>query len=198
MRLLKLLLVLLTCAAAVPAVAGPFEDGIAAYNSGDYATALRLWHPLADSDDAASQYNLGVMYHKGQGVPQNFAKASSWFRKAAEQGNASAQYNIGIMYDNGQGVPQDYAAAISWYRKAADQGHPTAQNNLGAMYNDGTGVPQDYVQAHMWFNLAASHLKAPESDKAVKNRDRVAARMTTAQIAEAQKLAREWKPKPEP
>jgi TPR repeat protein len=161
MRLLKLLLVLLMCAAAVPAVAGPFEDGMAAYNRGDYATALRLLRPLANG------------------------------------GSTSAQYNIGIMYDKGQGVPQDYAAAIAWYRKAADQGHPTAQNNLGAMYNDGTGVPQDYVQAHMWFNLAASGLNAPENDKAVKNRDRVAKRMTPAQIAEAQKLAREWKPKAE-
>jgi TPR repeat protein len=161
MGLLKLLLVLLTCSAAVPAVAGPFEDGVAAYRRGDYATALRLYRPLADG------------------------------------GSASAQYNIGIMYDKGQGVPQDYAEAISWYRKAADQGHSTAQNNLGAMYNDGTGVPQDYVLAYMWFNLAASGLKAPESDIAVKNRDRVATRMTAAQIAESQKLAREWKPKAE-
>ena len=62
------------------------------------------------------------MYFKGQGVPQDYAAAVSWYRKAAEQGNASAQYNLGVMYDNGQGVPQDYAAAVSWYRKAADQG----------------------------------------------------------------------------
>jgi hypothetical protein len=88
----------------------------------------------------------------------------------------------------------DYAQ-VSWYRKAADQGYADAQSNLGRMYAKGLGVPQDYVQAHMWFNLAAAKGDAD----AIKNRDRVSTMMTPAQIAEAQKLAREWKPKePEP
>ena len=95
------------------------------------------------------------------------------------------------MYDNGRGVPRDYAAAMSWYRKAAEQGHASAQNNLGLMYGKGQGVTQDYVQAHMWWNLAA----AKGDTDAVKNRDLIAAKLTPAQIAEAQKLAREWKPK---
>ena len=112
-------------------------------------------------------------------------------RKAADQGFASAQFNLGVMYANGQGVPQDYAAAVSWYRKAAEQGHASAQNNLGLMYGKGQGVTQDYVQAHMWWNLAA----AKGDTDAVKNRDLIAAKLTPAQIAEAQKLAREWKPK---
>ncbi|MSP50530.1 MAG: sel1 repeat family protein, partial [Alphaproteobacteria bacterium] len=89
------------------------------------------------------------------------------------------------------GVPQDYAEAVMWYRKAADQGEADAQTNLGINYANGQGVPQDYVQAHKWFNLAA----AKGNINAVKNRDIVAAKMTPAQIAEAQKLAREWKPK---
>ena len=80
---------------------------------------------------------------------------------------------------------------LSWYRKAAEQGHAKAQLNLGIMYFTGRGVPQDYVQAHMWFNLSAAQGDAD----ATKNRDIVAAKMTPAQIAEAQKLAREWKPK---
>ena len=86
---------------------------------------------------------------------------------------------------------------MTWYRKAADQGHAGAQNNLGVMYRDGQGVKQDYVQAHKWLNLAAARYPASESenrDKSVKNRDLIAAKMTPAQIAEAQKLAREWKP----
>ena len=87
----------------------------------------------------------------------------------------------------GEGVPQDYAAAASWYRKAAEQGYARAQNNLGVMYDNGEGVPQDYVTAHMWFNLAA----ASGYNEAVRNRDMVARHMTPAQIAEAQKLARE-------
>ncbi len=134
-----------------------------------------------------------------------------WCRKAAEQGYAKAQYNLGGMYDKGQGVPQDDAEAVKWYRKAAEQGDAeagrwwrkaaeqgdaTAQLSLGLMYGMGQGVPQDYVQAHMWFNLAVSKLPPGEAhDRAVKNSDIAAKRMTPAEISEAQKLAREWRPK---
>ena len=100
------------------------------------------------------------------------------------------------MYHAGQGVPQDYAQAVKWYRKAAEQGYAKAQNNLGVMYRIGQGVPQDYAQAHMWFTLAASTSPPGENrDKAVKNRDIVAKRMTPADVSKAQKLAREWRPK---
>ncbi len=95
------------------------------------------------------------------------------------------------MYDKGEGVAQDYAAAVQWYRKAAEQGSARAQNNLAFMYSNGLGVAQDLVQAHMWFNLAGT-----QGDKeATKNRDIIAKLMTSAQIAEAQRLAREWKPR---
>ncbi len=140
----------------------------------------------------------GSCTHNGQGVPQDYAEAVKWYRLAAEQGDAGAQYNLGDMYANGQGVPQDYAEAVKWYRLPPSRAMPHAQYNLGVMYDNGQGVPQDYVQAHMWFNLAASRYSAAEAEEranAVKNRDAVAARMTPAQIAEAQKLAREWKPK---
>jgi uncharacterized protein len=188
----------LSMSLATPVVAGPSEDAAAAYQRGDYATTLRLLLPLADQGDALAQFNLGVMYGKGQGVPQDYAEAVRWYRKAADQGNAQAQSNLGGAYDNGKGVPQDYAEAVKWYRKAADQGAALAQFNLGLMYNVGKGVPQDYVQAHKWYNLAASRLPASEAknrDMAVKYRDGIAAKMTPAQIAEAQRLAREWKPK---
>ena len=100
------------------------------------------------------------------------------------------------MYDNGQGVPQDYAQAVSWYRKAADQGYALAQFSLGGMYYSGRGVPQDYIQAHMWWNLAASRYTDPtDRADAVKNRDLVAAKLTPAQVVEAQRLASAWKPK---
>ena len=192
MRLLKLLLVLFVCAAG-PAVAGQYEDASDAYQKGDYSTAMRLWRPLADQGNAGAQTNLGVMYSQGQGVPQDYAAAVTWFRKAADQGFVDAQLKLGLMYSDGLGVPQDYAAAVTWSRRAADQGHAAAQTILGFMYFFGEGVPQDYVQAHMWFNLAATKGDA----SAVKNRDIVAAKMTPSQMAEAQKLAREWKPKPE-
>ncbi len=170
--------------------------GVAAYKWGAYATAYREWHPLAKQGNAKAQYNLGLMYRKGQGVPKDDAEAVGWWRKAAEQGNAGAQNNLGVMYRNGHGVPQDYAKAVGWYRKAAEQGYATAQHNLGVMYGKGLGVPQDEAQAHMWLNLAASRFAPGEDrDRAVEGRNFVAERMTPAQISEAEKLAREWKPK---
>ena len=133
---------------------------MAAYYRGDYATALREWRPLA------------------------------------EQGNAEAQFNLGVMYSNGYGVPQDDAEAARWYRKAAEQGVAEAQFLLGFMYRDGHGVPQDYAQAHKWYNLAAFRFPPGEDhDRAVKDSNIVGICMTPAQISEAQKLAREWKPK---
>ena len=118
------------------------------------------------------------------------ALAVQWFRKAADQGNAGGQFMLGNMYDNGQGVPKDYALAVQWYRKAADQGDANAQNNLGVMYANGQGVPKDYTLAYMWSNLGA----AGGNELGGKNRDAVAALMTSAQIGEAQRLSREWKP----
>ncbi len=88
-------------------------------------------------------------------------------------------------------MPQDYAKAVKWYRMAAEQGNASAQYNLGAMYGKGQGVPQDYILAHMWLTLAA----AQGNEGGKKGRDLAATRMTREQIAEAQRLAREWKPK---
>lgn len=99
------------------------------------------------------------------------------------------------MYERGQGVPQDEGEAVKWYLKAAEQGNAKAQLILGVKYIKGNCVPQNYIQAHMWFNLAAISLSGEDRDLAVKGRDAVTNRMTPAQIAEAQRLAREWKPK---
>jgi hypothetical protein len=103
-----------------------------------------------------------------------------------------------VIYSDGKGVPRDSAEAAKWFRKAADQGDAQAQFNLAVMYGYGEGVPQDYVEAHKWFNLAATRYPASEADarlRAIKARDEVASRMTPAQIAEGQRLAREWQPK---
>jgi TPR repeat protein len=174
---------------AVPVVAGPLEDSRAAYERGDFATAERLFRPLAEHGNAIAQYNLGVMYYKGEGVHQSYPDAVFWYRHAAWQGDASAQLELGVMCYKGQGTLQNYAEALTWFRKAADQGSAQAQINLGAIYANGQGVPQDYIHAHMWLSLAA----AKSETRAVELRDIVAAKMTAAQIAEAQKLAREWK-----
>ena len=231
-RFLILPVLLLTLLVANPASSADLQKGLTAYNSGDYATALREWTPLAEQGNAGAQYNLGVMYKNGNGVPQDYDTAVKWFtlsakqgdadaqynlgvmykngngvpqddktavkwwKLAAEQGNASAQFNLGVRYKKGQGVPQDDKTAVKWYTLAAEQGNAAAQHNLGVMYANGTLVPQygdgagalvDHIRAHMWSNIAASS----GYKKAFKIRDVVAEQMTPAQIAEAQKLARE-------
>lgn len=172
------------------AVAGPFEDGHAAYKRGDDVEAVRWWRLAADQGNASARSLLGLMYQSGRGVPQNHAEAVRWYRLAADQGDASAQHSLGAMYDKGRGVPQNHAEAVRWYRLAAEHGDATAQSFLGLMYDIGSGVPQDYVVAHMWFNLAA----AQGYENAIKYRDEAASKMTPDQIAEAQRLARDWKP----
>ncbi len=126
----------------------------------------------------------------------DYAMALREFRPLAEQGDAGAQNQLGFMYSNGHGVPQDYAKALQWWRKAAEHGYTKAQSKLGFMYRNGEGVFQDYAKAHMWYNIAASRLPpGMDRDRAVKNRYIIAQKMTSAQISEAQKLAREWRPK---
>ena len=110
---------------------------------------------LAEAGDVIAQYNLGLFYDTGDGVPQDNEEAAKWFRLAANQGDAFAQTSLGFMYENGRGVPQDNEEAVKWFRLAADQGIAAAQNMLGLMYALGRGVPQDDEEAVRWFQLAA-------------------------------------------
>ena len=116
-------------------------------------------------------------------------------RLDAEQGDAQGQNGLGLMYKTGKGVPQDYQEGMRWYRLAAEQGNDLAQYSLGVMYDTGKGVPQDYVQAHTWINLAASRATTGFAKLFQLQRDSLAERMTASQVAEAQRLAREWQPK---
>ena len=128
-----------------------FNKGVIAAQNGDWETALKEWKPFA------------------------------------EGGNAVAQYNIGLIYDNGWGVPQDDKEAVRWYTLAAEQEHAKAQYNLGVMYALGEGVIKDYVYTHMWGNIASMN----GNDKGETLRGYVAEKMTSSQIEEAQRLARE-------
>jgi hypothetical protein len=115
-------------------------------------------------------------------------------REEAERGDMLSQHSLGLAYLVGDATPQDYEEAAKWFRRAANQGHPTSQFHLSAMYKSGRGgVPKDIVLSLMWLTLSA----AQGNEYAMLARDRVEQEMTPAQIAEAQKLAREWKPKPE-
>jgi hypothetical protein len=138
---------------------------------------------------------IGDAYYYGHWVTRDYAAAAHWYRRAAASGNALAQSTLGDMYYYGRDVPQDFAAAAAWWRLAADQGVALAQLNLSVLYANGDGVEQDYVKSHMYANLAAAQLP-PGDDHAIasKNRDIIAKAMTAAQLAEAQRLAREWRP----
>jgi TPR repeat protein len=154
-----------------------------------HTKSLQEFTPLAAKGDVAAQFKVGLIYYKGQGVQPNYPEALNWFKKAALQGHPLAQYNVGYMNEKGEGTPQDYAGAAKYYRQSAEQGNRLAQYNLGYMYEKGQGVSPDEVQALMWYNLAA----VQGETKARTARDRITIWMTPAQIAEAQRLAREFK-----
>jgi TPR repeat protein len=172
------------------------DDAIAAYQKADYAAALKLAQPLADGGDVRAQSLVGLMYYRGRGARADAAEAVKWFRRAADGGDAAAGFYLGVMFAEGRGVPQDYEEAAVWYRRAADLGDAQALYNLGLAFAKGEGVAQDSVNAHMLLNLAAARF--PDSrgrGAAVTSRDVVAKEMTPEQLAEAQRRARDWKPK---
>jgi uncharacterized protein len=157
----------------------------------DYKEAVKWYRHSAEQGIALAQFNLGQMYDSGQGVSQDYKEAVKWYRLSAEQGDADAQCSLGFMYAEGQGVPKDDKKAVKWFRLSAEQGDADAQGSLGLMYAEGKGVLKDYVLAHMWTNLAVSN----GIEVAIKGRDILEKQMTPSQISEAQRLARNWKPK---
>ena len=132
---LKLLCVTLTTslmlmAIARVAVAGPLEDGRAAFNRGDYATALRLWYSLADFGNAQAQNNIGIMYRDGLGVPRNYVEALRLFGFAIAKELPEAEYNLGDLYGR-PWAKQDLKASLFWMRQAASHGYAPAQKLVG-------------------------------------------------------------------
>lgn len=154
MKKTTLAMLILCACLALPAQAA-FEEGLAAYSRGDYATAFKEWRPLAELGNPIAQAFLGGLYENGFGVAQNGQEAVKWYRAAAEQGFSLAQYDLGRLYQQGIHVTQDYKEAVRWYRLAAEQGNPLARYGLGMMYHLGQGVLQDYKEAMAWYRRAA-------------------------------------------
>ena len=119
----RLALATVLALAFTPLAAQDFQKGLAAAQAGDFATALQEWTPLAEAGDVNVQYNLGNMYRRGDGVPQDYAEAVKWYRLAADQGDADAQNNLGLMYELGEGVLQDNVMAHMWYNIASANGN---------------------------------------------------------------------------
>lgn len=126
-------------------LAGSFEDGVAAHKRGDYGAALKFFKAVAEQGDATAQYNLGLMYSDGQGVPQDYAEAMRWYKLAAQQGDSTAQHNLGVMYAKGQGVLQDYARSYLWFNLAATKGDSDSVKNRDISAKNMT--PQEIAEA---------------------------------------------------
>jgi TPR repeat protein len=138
--------------------ADALADGVRAYAAGNYTRSVRILMVRAEQGDARAETYLGVMYLRGQGVPQNFEAAADWLHRAAESGAPAAQYFLGLMYDKGE------------------------------------GVAQDFVLAQAWLNLAVAHAEPGWRTGWVLIRDAVASKMSRAELAEAQRLALDWRP----
>ena len=154
----------------------------------------------AEGGDPNAQFNLGVAYGKGEGVPQDYAESMKWYRMAAEQGLAEAQNNLGIAYATGQGVPKDDAESMKWFRMAAEQGHAGAQCILGISYSIGQGVPQDYLLAYFWTSLASKSTTCGSDTRGANYfymdyTANAARQLTPEQLMKAQQMTREWEEK---
>jgi len=131
------------------------DDGIAAYEIGDYSKALNIFRPLANYGDHIAQNYLGDMYESGIGVAEDSVEAVKWYRLAVDQGHSHAQVSLGVMYASGKGVLTDYDEMYKLFHLAAEQCNEMAQFNLGYIYDDGIGVVQDTAKAFKWYRLAA-------------------------------------------
>ena len=180
------------------AVLGPL---VQAQDKPSTAQELADLRAIAESGEADAQVTLGLIYARGEGVPQDDAEAIAWFRKAAAQGNAYALHNIGSSYANGRGVPQDDVEAVAWFRKAAEQGLADAQATLGDMYRDGRGVPQDDAEAVAWYRRAVEqgHTDAQARIEQMRAEQRLLQQQVTptqasdpASLFQAQSVKCEW------
>ena len=185
--------VLLVCLGLVAASCAQSDRAASAYDRGEYGTALSEWRARAQAGEAKAQYNLALLYYRGQGVPKNLDLAVGWALKSANQGYPLAQYTVGIMYSRGEGLEKDDQQAARWIARAARQGLAIAQHDLGSLYGEGRGVPRDDVLAYMWYTLAIAGLEDKDRKFAEDNRALLAAEMTPEDIILAEQKAAAWK-----
>ena len=152
----------------------------------------------AERGAPVAQYQLGLRYAMGDGVPRDPAQAVRWYREAAQRGLAPAQYQLGLRYANGDGVERDFVEAVKWYQRAAEQGVAFAQFNLGVRYANGQGVERDPLQAYQWFSLAARGLLGREAEVARQARDAIRGQLSPEQASRGDAAVNAWRPRPEP
>jgi uncharacterized protein len=145
---LSLLLFLALATALAPSArADAFAQGARAYDRQNYLLAEQIFMPLAERWDPRAQTYIGVMYLRGQGVPQNFLVAAYWLHLAAGAGFPEAQYFLGLMYDKGQGVPQDFVLAHAWLNLAVAHAQPRVRDRW-LLIRD--AVASKMTEAQLW------------------------------------------------
>lgn len=156
-RRLASVMMAITLGFASPAPAQSFEDGRAAAQEGDPATAIAIWRPLAEAGHAEAQYWLAESYWGGWwGVPEDLAQVAYWHSRAAEQGHAPSFVKLGHLHGLGHHFPRDAAAAAGWFARAAEAGDPDGQYHLAISYFQGQGVPRDTARAYALWRQAAA------------------------------------------
>lgn len=188
-RLVAAFVAVVIATMATEVLAQDFNDGVKAVQNGDFATAVKIWTPLAEKGSREAQFNLAVMYDDGMGIPEDNAEAAKWYRKAAENGFPQAQLILGIMYVEGEGVPEDTEESLNWLLKAAKHKNgigADAQVRIGRIYERGIGVEKDDVTAYVWFSVAAAN----GSEEAKWETPSVVKRLTSSQLAEAQQRSK--------
>jgi TPR repeat protein len=163
----------------------------------DKPEAAIWFRKAAEQNVVEAQVEIGQCYARGDGVQANGADAIHWFRKAVAQGSMDAEYQIGKCYFEGTGFSKDIEQGVKWIRHAAERGFAPAQNAFGQCYEKGTGVPKDPLQAYKWFALAAARDDEHAVDIRV-NLAKMEALLKPEEVAEAQRLAREFKPVNQP
>ena len=158
-----------------------------------YVKAVWWYRRAIDQGHAGAQYRLGGLYAVGKGVPQNDTEAVRLTRLAADRGHVPAQYYLGVMYQFGRCVERNRAESVPWYRRAAEQGHVEAQYRLAGAYAVGKSVERDLVRAYMWYTVVKmADAGEMTSGSSRTHLERITNKMSADQIAEAQRLAREW------
>lgn len=178
--LIRILFFAIVLALPVVATGDHLQDGLDAYDIGDYEKSLQNCLPLAEEGVAGAQFCVARLYANGFGVEMNDELALKWYGLAAQQGHAESQFNLGVMHANGWGVPMDDGEAAKWYRPAAEHGYVPAQMAYAAVLHAGRGVEKNIPEAYMWYKVAAGL----GDSAAIFKHDEVA-----GELAEAEKLA---------
>lgn len=134
-----------------------FQQGARLFQSGDRASAVKLFVAAANAGNTKAAVQVGFCHESGFGVRQNFSDAAKWYRRAADQGNSRGQKNLGVLYETGRGVPEDWVEAAKWYQKSAAQNDDEGEATLARAYQYGIGVPQSRSDARYWDSRAAQH-----------------------------------------